>query len=583
MIRLRTLFFALLCTASCLAEAADPAKVLHLATSDIDTLDPQQLQDKFSRDIASVIYEGLCEWDYLNRPPAPVPRTAAALPVVSADGKTWTIKLKPGIYFTDDPAFRGKRRELVAEDYVYSIKRYIDPNLRGGGEPLVADLVVGARALVDAASKPGARFDYDAPIDGLRALDRHTLQLKFRDVNYPLAASLLLVDGVAREVVEAAGGDIQTRAVGTGPYRLREWQRGSRIVLEANPDYRALSFPQSRNPALAATVASMKGKRLPAIGRIELSVIEEQAVRLLEFDRGKLDVIEQRGEAVGRFLKDGELDPALAKRGIRRVSYATNSVRAIYVNMDDPVVGGMGNERVALRRAIALGIDVDTLIRVVYMGQGIATSQIAAPGISGYDADAKPRAYDPKSAASLLDRFGYDKRDAQGFRLAPGGKPLGLTLTIFTGSAVWREIQTLLKKNMDALGVRLDFRAVPVQDLFKEAAQGKFALVIHGRSAGPNGLIFQSFYGPAPPEMNESRFRYAPYDRALDEFLRAPTAADRQRAARVMADILQSYVPVLPLLVDVQNAFVQPWLLGYYPSPFAAYFQYLDIAGTGNR
>jgi ABC-type transport system substrate-binding protein len=285
---------------------------------------------------------------------------------------------------------------------------------------------------------------------------------------------------------------------------------------------------------------------------------------------------------VGRFLINGELDPALAKRGIRRMPYATNSVRAIYVNMDDPVVGSMSNERVALRRAIALGIDVDTLIKVVYAGQGIAATQIAAPGISGYDAAAKPRVYDPMSAASLLDRFGYDKRDAQGFRLAPGGKPLALTLTIFTGTA-WREIQTLLRKNMDALGVRLDFRVVPVQDLFKESAQGKFMLVIHGRSAGPNGLIFQTFYGPAPPEANESRFRYAPYDRALDEFFRAPTAPDRQRAARVMTDILQSYVPVMPLLVDVQNAFVQPWLLGYYPSPFAAYFQYLDIAGAGNR
>jgi ABC-type oligopeptide transport system substrate-binding subunit len=120
-------------------------------------------------------------------------------------------------------------------------------------------------------------------------------------------------------------------------------------------------------------------------------------------------------------------------------------VRAIYVNMDDPVVGGMSNERVALRRAIALGIDVDTLIKVVYEGQGIAATQIAAPGIAGFDATAKPRVFDPKAAAALLDRFGYDKRDAQGFRLAPGGKPLGLTLTIFTGTA-WREIQVLLRR-----------------------------------------------------------------------------------------------------------------------------------------
>jgi ABC-type transport system substrate-binding protein len=161
--------------------------------------------------------------------------------------------------------------------------------------------------------------------------------------------------------------------------------------------------------------------------------------------------------------------------------------------------------------------------------------------------------------------------------MTPDGKPLTVTLTIFTAS-IWREIQTLLKKNMDALGVRLEFRVVPTQDLFKETAQGRFMLAIHGRAASPNGLIFQTFYGPAPPEANESRFKYAPYDRALEEFFRARNDAERQRAAKTMTDILQSYVPVMPLLVDVQNAFVQPWLQGYYPSPFSAYWQYMDLA-----
>ena len=152
-----------------------------------------------------------------------------------------------------------------------------------------------------------------------------------------------------------------------------------------------------------------------------------------------------------------------------------------------------------------------------------------------------------------------------------------MELTIFTGAAVWREIQTLLKKNMDALGVRLDFRAVPVQDLFKATAQGHFAIAIHGRSATPNGLIFQTFYGPMPPEAHESRFRSEPYDRAYRDFVQARDDASRMRAARTMTAVLQGYAPVIPLLVDVNNSFIQPWLLGYYPSPFSAYFQYMDI------
>ena len=559
------------------ASPADPAKVLRLAGSDIDTLDPQQLQDTYSNIVARSIFESLYEWSYFGSPPQMVPNAAAGPPELSADGLTWTIRIKPGIRFTDDPAFGGKPRELTADDYVYSIKRSLDPNLRGGGDPLTTQLIVGMRAVVDAASKPGAKLDYDAPVEGLRALDRHTLRLKLTEINYPIVRSLLVgALAIAREVVAATKGDIQARPVGTGPYRLAEWRRGTRVVLEANPHYRAIAFPESADPALAALIASMKGKRLPQIGRIELNVIEEQQTRLLEFDRGKLDYVELRGEAVQRFLVNGELDPALGKRGIRRQSYASNSVRSISLNMDDPVVGGMSTEHTALRRAIALAIDVDGLIKVIYSGQGLPSNQLVSPGISGFDPTLPRRPYDPATAQALLDRVGYGKRDAQNYRLRPDGKPLSLSFTIFTGN-VWREIQTLLKRNMDAIGIRMEFRVVPTQDLFKEAAQGKFQMNIHGRSGGPEGSLFTLLYGPAPPETNETRFHFEPYDRALERFLRAGDEAGRLVEARTMTAILNAYAPMIPLLVDVENAFIQPWVLGYHKSPFSTYWKYLDL------
>ena len=80
---------ALLLCASCVALAADPAKVLRLATSDIDTLDPQQWQDTYSNIVGSSIFEAMYQWDYFGRPPVPVPNTAAGMPEVSADGRTW--------------------------------------------------------------------------------------------------------------------------------------------------------------------------------------------------------------------------------------------------------------------------------------------------------------------------------------------------------------------------------------------------------------------------------------------------------------------------------------------------------------
>ncbi len=557
--------------------AADPAKVLRLATSDIDTLDPQQWQDSYSNLVGSAIFEAMFHWDYFALPARPVPNTAAAAPVVSADGRTWTIPLRPDIHFTDDPAFAGKSRELIAADYVYSIKRYLDPNLHGGGDPLVSDLIVGMRAVVDAARKPGAQFNYDTPVEGLKALDRYTLQIQIATPNYPSMTDMMVgYRAIAREVVDAAHGDIQGRPVGTGPYRLAEWQRGSRVVLEANPRYRALAFPQSDNPAWADLVRSMQGKRLPQVGRIEFNVIDEQQTRLLEFERGKLDVVELRGEGAQRFLVNGELDPAMAARGIRREPYVTISVRSLYINMEDPILGGTSTAAVALRRALALGIDAATLIRVVYAGQGLTSSQILAPGLSGFDAQEAPRRFDPALANALLDRTGYSKRDAAGFRLAPSGKPLTLSLLIFPGT-VWREVQTLLKKSMDALGVRMDFRTLPTQDLFKEVARGHFQIAIHGRLTSPTGIGFQQLRGNDPPEINESRFRSDDYDRAFERFLRAPTESERMVAARTMNAIVAAFAPMLPLMVDIENAFIQPWVQGYHRSPFGSYYQYLDI------
>src|SRR5437763_12070667 len=152
----------------------------HLAKGDV------QRTDHRTNWVGVAIFEGLYEWDYLARPTRLFPNTAAGLPQISDDGLTWTVRVKPGIYFTDDPAFRGKPRELVAQDYVYSFKRLLDPNLRPGGSLLLTQTLAGARGAVDAARKPGVRFDYDAPIEGVRASDRYTLPFRLTPPDYPV-------------------------------------------------------------------------------------------------------------------------------------------------------------------------------------------------------------------------------------------------------------------------------------------------------------------------------------------------------------------------------------------------------------
>ena len=566
-----------LCCICCVAGATEASKILRVASPDIDTLDPQQFSDDPSFQVLMAIYEPLYEWDYLASPPKLSPLTASSALAISDDGRTWTAHLKAGIFFTDDPAFKGKPRELVAEDYVYSYKRWLDPNLRRGGSPITTDLIVGMRSVVDAARKSG-KFDYDARVEGLRALDRYTLQLKLVEPNYPIIRDLFgFVGAVAREVVEAAGGDIRTRAVGTGPFRLREWKRGSRIVLDANPAYRRVHFPESGNPAHAGLVRSMQGKILPQIAVVEVNIIDEDLPRMLQFEQGGLDYIGIRGEVANRLLADGALKPEYARRGIVRRVFPEPFLFSFYFNVADPVIGGLSSERIALRRAIAAALDVETLVKVVYAGYALPANQIVPPGVGGHDATlpAKPL-YDPATAKALLDRFGYAK-GADGYRNTPDGKPLTVTLTLRSGP-VSREIQTLTKRDLDAVGIRTDYRLTPFQDAIKELERGQFQMYFGGFGGSPSGWpeLFQ-LYSKQPQRVNISQFKLDEYDRAADAFLRSASDAGQVAAARKMTELAHTYMPEMPTIFRLQNDFVQPWLLGFSPQVFSTYWKYLDI------
>src|SRR5947209_8648587 len=124
-------------------------KVLRVAFPIAETgFDPQSGGDAYSNYVNRQVFDPLYQYEYLTRPYKLVPNTAAALPDISADGKTWTIKIRPGIYFADDPAFKGKRRELTAADYVYSLKRLLDPKMLSNFLQIVEGRFVGAEAVV---------------------------------------------------------------------------------------------------------------------------------------------------------------------------------------------------------------------------------------------------------------------------------------------------------------------------------------------------------------------------------------------------------------------------------------------------
>ncbi|TMH02425.1 MAG: hypothetical protein E6H69_06120, partial [Betaproteobacteria bacterium] len=415
------------------AGAADMSKTLRTAYIAAETgFDPAASSDLYSDSVQRAIFDTLYGFDYLTRPYRRTMHTATAMPEVTDEGRTWTMRVRPGIYFADDSVFKGKKRELVAADYVYSWKRLLDPKVRSPFAWYLQGKVVGADRVLEAAKQTG-RFDYDTPIEGLAALDRYTLRLKLKDPDYIMAGYMTQspMAAVAREVIEAyadASGWAMANPVGTGPYMLKSWRRGAQIVLEANPNYRDEVFPDSNDPADKELVARMRGKKLPIVGRIEISIIEESNPRLLGFNSGALDYVNVPSDLSDHVLDaSGRLKPEYVDRGAVLARVTQPALQYAYFNMEDPVVGGYTKDRIALRRAIAIGFNTQALIRVVYQGQAIPATQPIPPNLPGHDNSWNIGVkYDPQAANALLDKFGYAERDSEGFRKQPNGATLML-------------------------------------------------------------------------------------------------------------------------------------------------------------
>jgi ABC-type transport system substrate-binding protein len=569
---------------------ASDAKVLRVAFPVAETgFDPQAAGEAYSNYVNRVIFDTLYRYDYLDRPYRVVPNTAAGMPEISADGKTWTIHLRKGIYFADDPVFKGKRRELVAADYVYGIKRILDPKMRSNSLQAVDGRFVGADALVAKAKETGS-FDYDTPLEGLRTIDRYTLQFKLAFADYELLSNLTTtaLSAVAREVVEAyrdGSGWVMANPVGTGPYRLKDWRRGQRIVLEANPGFRDERYPAPADAADRKLVAGLAGRKLPLVHNVEISIIEEAQPRLLAFQQKQLDFVAVPTTLASKVLDgDNRLTPELARDGVRLERSIQPAIAYMYFNMEDPVVGGYEPARIALRRAIAMGYNVDDEIRVLRQGQGIAATQMIPPGMSGHDAAYDGRLhYDVGAAKALLDKFGYVDRDGDGFREQPDGKPILLKIASGT-SAQDREVEEIWKRSLTGIGLRAEFAKQKWPDNLKAARLGQLQMWQLGNiSTTPDGFgMLGLLYGNNAGFSNLSRFQLPEYDRLYEKARSLPDGPERRKAERRMSELVNAYAPWVLTAFRYENVLVQPWVRGYKYNPTHQYpFAYLDVDRGG--
>jgi ABC-type transport system substrate-binding protein len=516
------------------------------------------------------------------------PLTAAALPEVSADFKRFIFTIRAGIFFADDPVFKGRPRELTAADYVYSLKRLYDPAVHSERlYQLENAKVLGLTELRRQVLAARAPFPYDVEVDGLRTLDRYRFEVRLGKPTPRLAyvfAASQTAGAVAREVVEAYASDLMAHPVGTGPYRLVEWRRGSRVVLERNPRFRELRFdsvaPADDDEAVQ-TASALAGQPLPLVDRIEISVITENQPRWLAFVGGEIDTIRLPPSFAPIAMPGGLLAPYLAKRGVHARRTVSANIKHTYFNFDDVQVGGYTPAKVALRRAIALACDSAADIRLLYNGLALPAQSMIAPNNIGYDPTLKTEVSDasPARANALLDLYGY-ARGSDGWRRHPDGQALQLRLASADDQRS-RQENELWQKRMTTIGLRMVFETAPFGELIKRSLAGQLQMWGFTWSNGPDGEFFLSLaYGPNADQNNDARFKLPAFDAIYERQAVMADGPERRALMREATKLMLAYMPYIPQVHPIDVDLSHAKLRHLIRHPFkSAWWHFTDIAG----
>ncbi len=577
------------------AHAHAQKKVLRMAFRTAETgFDPQRIDDRYSVGICENLFETLLTYDYLARPVKLVPLVAETIPEAEEKGTRYTFRIRPGILYADDPAFKGKKRELVARDVEYAIKRFRDPKNRSPYEWLFENKIVGLDELAEKAKKSGT-FEYDTKIAGIEVRDKYTISFKLKDPDFNFLYVLAMpnVVPVAREVIEAYADDTHAHPVGTGPYVLKEWVRRSKIVLEKNPNFRGFEletrYADPNDEWDRRAIDALAGKRLPLIDRVEVYPIEDEQPRFLAFLNKEHDILDETPFAfIHQVLPNGKLSPALAKEGVRVFNELQPELTYYAFNMSDKAmgrpnpVGGYTPERVALRRAMVLAHDRRAEIDIIRKGQALAAQSPIPPGVVGYDPAFRTDAqeYDVPKAKALLDMFGYADRDGDGWREQPDGKPLVIHYKYNAGSQENRLMAELYVKSLGDVGIRMEAQAVMFSDLLKDKKRANYMTAGSAWIADyPDAQNFlQLLYGPNTGQSNESEFKLPEYDRLYEKSIALPDGPERNEIYREMNRLLLAYAPWRLGVHRIFNHLQYPWVKGYKKHPILyTNFKWLDI------
>ena len=609
-------------------------------------LDPARSYSSNEWAFISQVYEPPLQYHFLHRPYRLTPLTAEALPEIRYVGHNgeslgegapaadvaytdYTLRIRPGIRYQPHPALARDdnggfvywpltpslldsvasradftetgTRALVADDYVYQIKRLAHRPNHSPVASLMADHIRGFGAFADAAEQAQQRLEAMAgkgawldlrgiEMSGVKTIDRYTYRVRIES-KYPQFKFWLAMNFFAPMPWEAErfyrqpGLDekninLHWYPIGTGPFMLTENNPNLRMVLERNPNFHGERYPSDGDEGdRRAGLLDDAGKPMPFIERAVYSLEKEAIPRWNKFLQGYYDnsgIASDSFDQAVQFNSGGEatLTPSMTEKGIRLVTAVETSVFYTGFNMLDPVVGGDSERARLLRQAIAIAVDFEEFISIFRNGRGEVAQGPLPPGIFGYRAGARginpvthvwdgeqPRRRRIDDAKVLLAQAGYPEgRDPE------TGGPLILYYDTPAAGPDSKAMLQWYRKQLAKLGIELVIRATDYNRFQDKMLKGTAQMFSWGWNADypdPENFLFL-LYGPngkvAEKGENAANFRNQAFDRLFVQMKDMPNGPDRQAVIDDMIRILREE---------------SPWLFGFFPKGFSLHHAWL--------
>ncbi len=561
-VQMKTIFVILLVglLASCNKSKSMKENTVHIpVTAKVKGMDPIFSNDRYSGNEVMRVYEGLLEYHYLKRPFTLQPNLAAALPEVSNNGLTYTFKLKQGVKFHDNACFPGgKGRELVAEDIVYSIKRTAG-DAKALGWWVIDGKLKGLNEWRDKVTAPGATVDFSEVVEGVKALDKYTVQFNltkpFPQFLYALAMPFFVA--VPKEAVDHYGEEFLNHPVGTGPFTLDKFDRTNRIVYKKNPNFRDKFYPSEGMPGdKEKGLLDDAGKKLPLADKLVIQIMVEDQPRWLKFQKGELDFLFIPKDNFDSAVTPEGLTPDMAAKGIKLQIVPDLDVTYTAFQHTNPLF-----DNVNLRRAMSLAYDPATANTLFYSGTAIPAQSLVPPGIAGNIPGFKNEWVGPdiERAKKLLAEAGY-----------PEGKGLPEITFDTSASSVSRQIGEFFARQMAKIGVKIKVITNPWPELQKkiQTRQTMLQSLAWGADYPDAENFLQLLYGPnKTPGANGSNYDNPEFNKMFDKARYLQDSPERTKLYEEMNKWAADQVPWIYGVHRQRYTLIQGWLRNYQYMP----------------